>query len=297
MPDTHNRKKKIDSLLKVTARGIALNCLLAIVKGVAGVLGNSFALLADAIESTFDIFTSLVVFLGLRMAQKPPDQNHPYGHGKLETLAALFVSGVLLLTALGIAVQSIHNIFTPHALPESFTLVVLIAVVAVKETLFHRTVKVGARTSSLAVKTDAWHHRSDALTSATAFLGISVALIGGQGYESADGYAALITSLIIGVNSFILAKPALLELIDTAPDPKIIEKVREVATSVPGVEGIGQCRVRKLGLDFLVDIEVLCNAESSVKEGHDLAHFVSDTIREKFRNVTDVFVHIEPSED
>lgn len=279
---------------KSTIIGIFVSIILVIVKGTAGVLGNSYALVADAIESSSDIVTSLIVIIGLKIASKPADQDHPYGHGKAEPLAAVAVASGLFVAAIIIVIQSIHEIITPHHAPAPFTLIVLIAVVIIKESLFRYVIKVGDSVESIAVKNDAWHHRSDALTSAAAFIGISIALIGGAGYEEADDYAALFASGIILFNAYRLWKPALLEIMDTAPSAEKIIKVREAAVKVDGVLSLDKCFVRKMGFEYYVDIHVIVDGSKTVIEGHEIAHKVKDSLMEAYSNISDVLVHIEP---
>lgn len=281
--------------LKSTIIGILLNALLAIIKGVAGVLGNSYALVADAIESSFDIFTSFITWVGLKTASKAPDEDHPYGHGKAEPLAAMVVSLSLIAAAILIAIQSIENIRTPHDPPAAFTLVVLALVVAVKEGLFRFVHKVGDEVASNAVKADAWHHRSDAITSATAFIGITIALIGGKGYESADDYAALIASVIIVFNAYRIFMPSFAEIMDKAPDGRLVEEVKEIALTVKGVQGIDKCFVRKMGFEYFVDIHVIVDGSLSVRTGHDIAHSVKNAVLQAKPTVYDVLTHIEPA--
>jgi cation diffusion facilitator family transporter len=277
--------------------GIIVNILLAITKGVAGIIGHSYALVADAIESASDIITSGVVAFGLRMAGKPADERHPYGHGKFEPLSAAIVSLILFAAAIIIAVESVKEIATPHHGPAPFTLVVLILVIIVKEWLFRSVLSASETISSTALKTDAWHHRADAITSLAAFVGISIALIGGPGYESADDFAALIASVVIAINAAMLIKPAVLELIDTAPDPELIKRVRAVATTVPGVLGTHKCHIRKVGFDYFVDLDVLCDPDSTIRDGHNVAHDVGERIHEEFPQVRKVLVHVEPADD
>jgi cation diffusion facilitator family transporter len=220
---------------------------LAAAKGLAGTLGHSYALIADAIESLSDVVSSFVVLIGLRVAMRPADENHPYGHGKAEPLAATIVSLALFGAAVTIAVESIHEIRTPHSTPAPFTLAVLAAVVLIKEVLFRYVVRVGETSQSTAVKTDAWHHRSDAITSALAFVGISIALLGGPGWESADDWAALLASGIIMLNAYLLLRPAVLELTDSIPGTGLGEDVRHVALSVPGVLSLDSKRLTNPG--------------------------------------------------
>jgi cation diffusion facilitator family transporter len=277
--------------------GIIVNILLAITKGVAGIVGHSYALVADAIESASDIITSGVVAFGLRMAGKPADERHPYGHGKFEPLSAAIVSLILFAAAIIIAVESVKEIATPHHAPAPFTLVVLILVIIVKECLFRSVLSASETISSTALKTDAWHHRADAITSLAAFVGISIALIGGPGYETADDFAALIASVVIATNAAMLIRPAVLELIDTAPDPELIKRVRAVATTVSGVLGTHKCHVRKVGFDYFVDLDVLCDPNSTIRDGHNVAHDVGEKIHEEFPQVRKVLVHVEPADD
>jgi cation diffusion facilitator family transporter len=277
--------------------GIAVNITLAAVKGVAGVLGNSYALVADAIESTSDIVTSAVVAFGFRMAGKPADENHPYGHGKFEPLTAAVVALVLFAAAIVIAIESLQEIATPHHAPAAFTLFVLVGVIIVKEALFRSVLKAGTEMQSVALKTDAWHHRADAITSLAAFIGISVALIGGPGYECADDYAALLAAMIIAINAAFLLWPALRELIDTAPDPSIARQVREVAAQVPGVLGTHKCHIRKLGFDYFVDLDVLCDPNLTIRQGHEIAHNVGEHLHAQLPFIRKVLVHVEPADD
>jgi cation diffusion facilitator family transporter len=281
--------------IKSTIIGILLNATLAIIKGVAGVLGNSYALVADAIESSSDIFSSLITWIGLKTAAKAPDEDHPYGHGKAEPLAAIVVSLFLIAAAILIAIQSIENIRTPHKPPAAFTLLVLALVVAIKEGLFRFVDKVGNEIASNAVKADAWHHRSDAITSATAFIGITIALIGGKGYESADDYAALIASSIIVFNAYRIFMPSFAEIMDTAPAGNLVEEVKEIALTVKGVQGIDKCFVRKMGFDYFVDIHVIVDGNLSVRTGHDIAHAVKNAVLKAKPTVYDVLTHIEPA--
>jgi cation diffusion facilitator family transporter len=277
--------------------GIGLNAVLAIIKGIAGVLGNSYALIADAIESTSDILSSLIVVFGVKMAGKPADENHPYGHGKFEPLAAVIVSLVLFGAAILIAVESTHEVLTPHHAPAPFTLLVLLFAIITKEFLFRRLITTSSEISSSALKADAWHHRADAITSAAAFVGISIAAFGGPGYESADDFAALIAAVIIAINAALLIKPALLELIDTAPNPELASRIREIASGVAGVLGTHKCHVRKVGFDHFVDLDVLCNPASSIREGHEVAHNVGEAIHAALPQISKVLVHVEPADD
>jgi cation diffusion facilitator family transporter len=277
--------------------GIAVNAVLAGIKIAAGIVGNTYVLIADGFESTLDIFSSLIIWYGLKLAAEPPDAEHPYGHGKAEPVAAIVVSLVLIAAAFGLAIQSVREILTPHHTPAPFTLVVLVVVVIVKEILFRKVVAAGTTIESRAVKSDAWHHRSDAVTSAAAFIGISIALVGGPGWESADDWAALLACGFIAWNGWKLLKPALYEAMDTAPPGNLVQQVRAVAASVPGVSALDQCLIRKSGLEFFVDLHVGVDAELTVREGHRIAHDVRNAVRASNPAIADVLVHVEPDDE
>jgi cation diffusion facilitator family transporter len=294
---TPNANSSLLSGSRLALLGAVINSLLACVKITTGILGNSYALIADGMESTLDIFSSFLVWAGLRVASLPPDDTHPYGHGKAETLSAIGVALLLLTTSLFLAIKSVHEILTPHHAPAPFTLAVLMLVIIIKEYLFRRVLNQGTEIGSHAMASDAWHHRADAITSLGAFAGISVALIGGPGYESADDYAALLACGVIAFNGIRILGPALNEAMDTAPDPKIEQAIRSAAAAVEGVKGIEKCRVRKMGLEFYVDIHVLVDGDLQVRAGHAIAHAVKDAVKLEVRAIADVLVHIEPADD
>lgn len=272
------------------------NALLALVKGVAGVLGNSYALVADAIESTTDVFSSLLVLLGLHYASKPPDENHPYGHGRVEPLVTFTVVGILVASAVIIATESIHNIQTPQEIPESFTLVVLAIVIVIKEASYRFVSRRGKLTGSSSLSADAWHHRSDALTSVTAFVGISIAIFMGEGYETADDWAALVASGFIVFNAYLIFRPALGEIMDEHLHDDMIEQIRAIAGRVDGVADTEKCHVRKAGLTYHVDLHLIVQGDLTVREGHSIAHEVKDALQDHLAEITDVLIHVEPNE-
>lgn len=291
---TEPQRHPVHAGIRSTLVGVAVNGMLALFKGVVGYLGNSYALIADAIESLADVFSSLIVASGLKIAARPPDGNHPYGHGKAEPIAAILVACALFLAAVSIAIQSVREILTPHHAPAAFTLLALLVVVCTKEILFRYVFQVGESVSSTAVKTDAWHHRSDALTSLAAFLGISIALIGGKGYESADDWAALAASAVIAFNAYRLLHPALGELMDAAPSGDIEAQVRRIADATEGVLCAEKCLVRKMGLDYHVDLHLVVSGDISVREGHAIAHQVKEAIRAENPRIMDILIHVEP---
>jgi cation diffusion facilitator family transporter len=289
--------------LRATFLGLAVNVILAASKFTAGILGHSHALIADATESFADIFNSLVIWRGIVVAAEPPDKEHPYGHSKAEPLAGAFGAVMLLAAALWIAGKAAINIYQflyPQSsdLPREplrwFTLVVLVIVIAVKEGLFRFVIGEGEATDNAAVKTDAWHHRSDAITSAGAFIGISIALIGGEKFTWADDAAAIFCAIIIGINGWLLLRPPLSELMDEAPDPKIVERIRQIAAGTSGVARVEKCFVRKAGHLFFVEMHVEVDPQMTVLRSHEIAHDVKDKIREAMPAVSDVLVHIEP---
>jgi cation diffusion facilitator family transporter len=275
--------------------GMIVNLVFAAAKIFGGLIGNAYVLIADGIESALDIAGSLIIWGGLKFAARPPDETHPYGHGKAEPIAAVVVAVGVLAAALGLAIESVREIRTPHHGPAPFTLGILIVVIVVKEILFRYVNRVGRDVESTAVQTDAWHHRSDALTSAAAFIGITAALIGGRGWESADDWAALFACCVIAANGVRLLRPALYEIMDTAPRGEIVDRVRDAAAAVPGVIEIEKCFVRKMGLSFYVDLHVGVDAHITVREGHDIAHEVKRAIQETDRRIADVLVHVEPA--
>jgi len=284
------------SAIRTAYFSIIGNICLAIIKGTAGFFGNSYALIADAIESTTDIFSSLLVLFGLKYASKPADKKHPYGHGKIEPLVTFLVVGFLITSAIIIAYESIQNIKTPHKTPEPWTLIVLIAIIAWKEYSYRIVIKKSKETNSTSLAADAWHHRSDAITSVTAFIGITIALIMGKGYESADDWAALLAAGIILYNSYLIFKPALSEILDEDTHKEFIEKIRTSSLKVEGILGTEKCFIRKAGMMYHVDLHAIVNADISVREGHMISHKLKDALKSEFDTIENVLIHIEPNE-
>lgn len=280
--------------VKATYFSIIGNTCLAIIKGLAGFFGNSYALIADAIESTTDIFASFLVLFGIKYANKPADNNHPYGHGRAEPLITFLVVGFLITSATIIAYESINNIRIPHDLPKPWTLIVLGTIIIWKEFSFRLVMKRSVETNSSSLKADAWHHRSDAITSVAAFIGISIALVLGKGYEEADDWAALFASGFILYNSYLIFRPALGEIMDEHLYDDLIAHIREVAFQVEGIIDTEKCFIRKSGMKYHVDLHAIVNADISVKEGHDLAHQLKDTLRKEIPELGHVLIHVEP---
>lgn len=298
MPPASSQVKGINSeqtAIRTTYFSIAANTVLALIKGLAGIYGNSYALIADAMESTTDVFSSLLVLLGLKYANRPADKNHPYGHGRIEPLVTFIVVGFLITSATVIAYESIKNIRTPHELPKSWTLLILGAIILWKEISYQIVLKKSRQTNSSSLKADAWHHRSDAVTSVAAFIGISIALLFGKDYETADDWAALFAAGFILYNSYRIFRPALGEIMDEHTYDDLVREIRAVSVTVDGVLDTEKCFVRKAGLKYHIDLHATVNANLTVKQGHDIAHKLKDTLRQELPQLGHVLIHIEPS--
>ena len=291
----HAAIKNLQTGARAALLGMLINLVLAAAKIIAGLLGNAYVLIADGIESALDIAGSIVIWGGLKFAARPPDATHPYGHGKAEPIAGAVVAVSVLVAALGLAIESVHEILNPKHGPAAWTLIVLIVAVVVKETLYRYVVRFGRDVESTAVQADASHHRIDAMTSTAAFVGISIALVGGKKWETADNWAALFACALIAINGVRLLKPAFFEIMDTAPRGRIVDTVRKAAESVPGVIELDKTFVRKMGLSFYVDLHVCVDGEISVRQGHDIAHEVKRAIQKSDSRIVDVLVHVEPA--
>lgn len=267
---------------------------LATIKFTAGIFGNSYALIADGIESVVDVFSSLLVLFGLRYSARPADENHPYGHGKAEPLITFLVVVFLVISAGTIAWQSFQYIFSPHELPKPFTLVVLGGIIIWKEISFQIVIRRSKKLNSGPLKAEAWHHRSDAVTSVAAFIGITVAIFGGEGYEVADDYAALLAVLFILYNCYKIFRPALSEVMDENNYEELTAQIREVSLTVPGVKGTEKCFIRKAGMEYHVDLHALVQGELSVTEGHNISHELKDKLQKIIPELGNILIHIEP---
>ncbi len=288
--ERHKKTAKKTAILSILS-----NTGLAIIKGISGILGHSDALIADAIESTADVFASFLVLLGLNYSTKPADDNHPYGHGKAEALTTFAVVGFLLISATIIAVESIRHLSDPQEKPEVFTLYVLAAIIVIKELSFQYVRKKGIETNSSSLKADAWHHRSDAISSVIAFVGISLTLLFGNGFEKADDWAALLASFFIIYNAYKIFRPALGEIMDEHIHHDIIEDIRQYSLEVPGVIDTEKCLVRKAGMVYIVDLHIEVQGSLSVFDGHEIAHQLKDHLMEKLPSIADVHIHVEPA--
>ncbi|HUF51526.1 MAG TPA: cation diffusion facilitator family transporter [Longimicrobiales bacterium] len=282
--------------IRLVQAGLLINAVLVVVKIGTGIIGHSYALIADGVESSLDIFSSLIVWRGIHVAARSADESYHFGYGKAESVAAAAVSLLLMAAAIGIAIEAVREIRTPHHLPASFTLVVLVAVIAVKEMLFRFMLREGESLDSGIVQADAWHHRSDAITSGAAFLGISIALIGGQEYASADEFAALLASAVIAFNGIRLLRPALADLMDRAPDTDLLERVADEARREPGVMNIEKVLARRAGVGHFVTLHVQADPGLTLRDAHDLGGRVRSRIVTNMPLVLDATIHMEPYE-
>lgn len=289
-----NSPTLVQTAIRTIYFSIAGNSCLAIIKGLAGFFGNSYALIADAIESTTDIFASLLVLFGLKYSNRPPDKNHPYGHGKAEPLFTFLVVVFLITSATIIAYNSISNMKTEHEPPKTWTLFILAPIIIWKEISYRLVRKKGNETNSTSLKADAWHHRSDAITSIAAFIGISIAIIMGKGYEEADDWAALFASGFILYNSYLILRPALGEIMDEHLYDDLIDDIRKVSLTVNGVKDTEKCYIRKAGMKYHVDLHATVDAHITVKQGHDIAHDLKDTLSKAIPQIGHILIHIEP---
>lgn len=286
----------VETAIKTTYFSIIGNLGLALIKGFAGFFGNSYALIADAIESTTDIFSSILVLIGFKYAKRPADDNHPYGHGKIEPIITFLVVAFLVISATVIAYESIENIQTPHKVPKPWTLLVLGLIILWKEVSYQIVIKKSKQTNSSSLKADAWHHRSDAITSIMAFIGISIAITFGKGYETADDWAALIAAGFILYNSYLILRPALGEIMDEQRYDDLLEEIRVKSLKVEGIKATEKCFIRKAGMKFHIDLHAVVNGGISVKEGHEIAHNLKDYLRSEIPNIGHVLIHVEPDD-
>lgn len=283
-----------DKAVRTTYFSIASSLCLALIKWFAGFFGNSFALIADAIESTTDIFSSILVLLGIKYSKRPADETHPYGHGRIEPLVTFIVVIFLVISATVIAYKSIINLQTPHDPPEQWTLLVLMVIILWKEGSYQFVMRKSRLLNSSSLRADAWHHRSDAITSVAAFIGIAISVWLGEGYERADDWAALFAAGFIVYNCYRIFRPALGEIMDENLFEEIVELVKVRSLEVDGVLATEKCFVRKIGMDYLVDLHAVVDPQLTVKEGHDIAHALKDHLIEKIDGIGNVFIHIEP---
>ncbi|MGD9790208.1 MAG: cation diffusion facilitator family transporter [Phycisphaerales bacterium] len=288
------------TLQRNTLVGLVASVILAAGKLVAGLLGHSSALVADAVESLADTVGSSIVWFGLRLGGREPDERHPYGYGRAEALAAIAVGILLVLAAIVIVARATTQLLTPHTPPAPWTLAVLVVVIVVKEALFRFIIRGAEKFESDAAHADAWHHRSDAITSAAAIVGILLAvigpsLLGDPRLVLADEIAAIFAALIILWTAYRLTTPNLRELLD-AESPIIASKVEHIAAEADGVRLVEKVHARKSGRGFLVDMHIHVDLNATVRDGHSIAGRVKADVRQAIPSVFHVLVHVEPAE-
>lgn len=281
--------------LRLAGLGLLVNAVLVLVKVTAGIVGSSYALVADGVESSLDIFSSLIVVRGLSIAGRSADERYHFGYAKAESVSGAAVALMLIVAAIGISIQAIREIVTPHHVPAPYTLIVLVAVILTKEFLFRKVLHAGRELGSLVVKADAWHHRTDAITSAAAFVGIAIALWGGEDWAEADDWAALLASGLIAWNGWRLLQPALDELMDRAPDDATLDALRRAASGVEGVTGIEKVLARRAGVGYYVTLHVHADPETTLLRAHEIAHHVKDAVMAQVPAVLDAVIHMEPT--
>lgn len=276
---------------------IFFNAILAGVKGIVGVLGNSSALVADAVESVADVFSSIMVYIGLQYAQKPPDKEHPYGHGRIESVTTFVTVGILIVAAGLIIYNSVQNLFQEKVVPAAFTLYVLIAIIILKQIFYRISKNYAKKINSTSMMADAEHHRSDAIVSIAAFIGISIALIFGEKFAAADEIAAIVAACIIIYNAYRLFQPAYREIMAEQTFPELEKEIAEQAVKVTGVLATEKCYIRKMGMKFYVDLHIIVDGDISVRDGHTIAHSVKQYLKSEMPTIGNILIHVEPEEE
>lgn len=274
--------------------GLAINLALGLLKLIAGLVSGSFALIADAVNSLGDVVSSVVVLIAFRVAQRPADPEHPYGHTRAEAIAASNVAVLIILSALAVGWEALQRLNVPHHLPPAWTLWIAGANVLVKECLYQYNAAVGRRSGSGATVAHAWDHRSDALSALAVLVGLAVVRWGGQDYIWADEAAALVVVAAIVWSGTRLFRSSASELMDLQASDEFVNAIRETAADVPGVLGVETLWVRKSGLEYFVDIHIEVDPHLSVAQGHEIGHHVKDALLARFDRLRDVLVHLEP---
>lgn len=286
-------------IIVATWIGIIVNTLLAIIKAIGGLTSGSRALIADALHSTTDIIGSVVILFAVKIADKPPDEEHPYGHGKAENIASIIVALLLIVVGVEISISSIKVFFgdVPQA-PGKIALFILIAAIVIKEILFHYKLILGKKYNSAALISEAWHHRSDSLSSLAALIGVGFAMIGQalgiQWLVYGDAVAGIIVSIIVIKVGYDLAKDSANVVLEQVLSEDEIVKYKQTAEAIEGVMEINELLARMHGRYIVIDIKLSVDPNITVKQGHDIAHFVKATLIENYHEVEDVLVHINP---
>lgn len=294
MPDNPSAKSLYRQATTAALLGLVVNLALGVMKLTAGIIGGSFALISDAVNSLGDAVTSIVVLFALRVAQRPPDSEHPYGHTKAEAIAALSVALVVVMSALFIGWEALQRILIVHPIPPAWTLWLAAGNVIIKEGLYWYKLHVGRKTGSSAIIANAWDHRSDALCSLAVLVGLAVVRFAGPTYIWADEAAALVVAAAIVWTGLRLFRQSASELLDSQAGDEFVRQIRDSAAAVSDVLAVEKLWVRKSGLEYLVDIHIEVAADKTVEEGHRIGHAVKDRLLAEFVSLRDVLVHLEP---
>ena len=286
---------RVRAAITAAQKGALINTALVVTKILAGIIGNSYALIADGIESGADVISSLIVWRGLSISRREATDTYQFGYGRAETISGAIAAIMLLGAAVGVFIVALREIVTPHHLPHILTLPLLAAIIIIKELLFRYVINVSDETESSALTSDAWHHRSDAITSAAAFFGISIALLGGPGWESADDYAAIVCAFVIGYTGIGMLRRSVAELMDRAPEEHVLAQMRCAAESVEGVLLVEKLSARKSGLTYFVDMHVHADPSMSLHEAHILSGKVKSAVKAALPSVQNVLIHMEPA--
>jgi cation diffusion facilitator family transporter len=275
--------------------GLAVNVVLAVVKLVAGFVGHSIALVADAVNSLGDGLTSGVILYALGIAQRPADREHPYGHSRAESIAALSVAVLIGASAIGIAIESLRSLGRTHAMPPVWTLWIAAGNAIIKESMYQYKRRVARRTGSQALVAGAWDHRSDALCSVAVLVGLALARYGGASLIWADKAAAIAVAGLILLATIKLFRRSASQLMDEQAEDETLAAIRRVAEQAPGVVRVEQIRARRSGLEMFVDIHIEVDSSLTVSEGHRIGHDVQRRLVETMTPISEVLVHVEPA--
>ena len=292
---TEHRKESISAGRSVTLVGALVNALLILLKFLAGVFGRSQALIADAVHSVSDLFTDAVVLLGLRVGQRPPDEGHPFGHARIETLASATVGLALIATALYLGVKAALNIYRHIEYhPTGLAVIGAVVSIALKEGLYHYTVRTGRRIKSQLVVANAWHHRSDALSSVAVLVGVVGARLK-PSWHILDSFAALLVSFFIIKVGLEILWNTVREFTDTAPQPEILNKIANCTRNVEGVIDTHDIRVRTSGGLYQMETHIIVDGQLTVAEGHKIAKAVESCLAEEVGDFDRIIVHVDPA--
>lgn len=299
-PVVKEDKTREKGIYRVTALGSLVNLLLLILKFIAGIVGNSAAMLADAIHSLSDFVTDIVVIILVKIAGKPIDRDHEYGHGKYETLATIFISMLLMVVALGIlwnGASSIYHFAKGGTLPNPSLIALIAAIVSIisKEWLYRYTVARGKEFQSEAVVANAWHHRSDALSSIGTATGIAGAILLGGKWRVLDPLAAIFVSLLIFHMSLNLLRNSLDELLEKSLPPQVENDILSIITSFEGVNSPHHLRTRKIGNYYSIEVHIRMDGNMSLKAAHATASSIEKALKNKFGQHTIINIHVEPN--